>query len=141
MAWLGSILAWLGSRAGLSRADGSTSSHSPYPLTHLHCYSCAWLISYPFDSISFAVDARITDASSCRFPLSLRVSLSFYDSILSYLYKYCSLRPMSLQTWSPCEFRTLNHHLSFAQSSLFAQLFPYHSKSPLGSSPNGYLAS
>ena len=116
-------------------------SHSLYSLTHLCCYCCMWLISYPFDSIFFALDTHITDASSCQFPLSLHVSLSFYDSTLLYLYKYYSLRPMSLQTWSPCEFRTLNHHLSFTQSSLFAQLFPYHSKSPLGSSPNGYLAS
>ena len=69
-----------------------THSRSPYSLTHLHCYYCAWLISYPFDSISFVLNARIADASLCRFSLSLRVSLILYDSTLSYLYKYCSLK-------------------------------------------------
>ena len=62
----------------------------PLSVTPLHSTYCAWLISYPFDSVFFAVDARIADAALCRFLQYLRVSIPFYDSILVYLYKYCT---------------------------------------------------
>ena len=62
----------------------------PSSVTPLHSTYCAWLISYLFDSVSFAVDACITDAALCRFLQYLRVSIPFYDLILVYLYKYCT---------------------------------------------------
>ena len=75
--------------------------YSPLFMTPLHCYDCAQLISYPFDSIPFAYDSHLADTSACRFPASLCVSFLFNDLILVYLYKYCSKRSKSLQTWSP----------------------------------------
>ena len=75
--------------------------YSPLFVTPLHCYDCARLISYPFDSIPFVSDLPLADASACRFPASLRIPFLFYDLILVYLYKYCSKRSKSLQTWSP----------------------------------------
>ena len=65
-------------------------SRSPSSVTPLHSTCCAWLISYPFDSVSFAVDACTSDAALCRFLQYLRVSIPFSDSILVYLYKYCT---------------------------------------------------
>ena len=75
--------------------------YSPLFMTPLYCYNCTWLISYLFDSIPFASDSYLADASACRFLVSLHVLFLFYDSILLYLYKYCSKRSKSLQTWSP----------------------------------------
>ena len=64
------------------------------PLLHdsppFYCTYCMWLISYPFDSIFFAVATCIADVALCRFLQYLHISISFHDSILVYLYKYCT---------------------------------------------------
>ena len=65
-------------------------SRSPSSMTPLHSTYCVWLISYPFDFVFFAVNAYIADAALCRFLQYLRISIPFYDSILVYLYKYCT---------------------------------------------------
>ena len=94
--------------------------YSPLFMTPLHRYNCMWLISYPFDSSPFASDSPLADTSACRFSAILCISFSFYDSILVYLYKYCSKRSKSLQTWSPLWIQDHKPLLSFAQSPLLS---------------------
>ena len=78
----------------------------------------------------------------------LLLVLSVLRSITDYMYyqpAFCLTGLISdlaiisiLSSYSPCEYRTLNLYLSFAQSPLFTQLSPSTSKSHLGFESQDY---